>query len=278
MLQEYEKQGKEFGLTHKGEYWKILLLFSVLTPLLACIGVYGAFWLVGEVADLIASDYEFFILVFIFGYPLLLLFPLIPFISTVPLVGYGMEIIADPDEKFCSRLSRSFVHFKLRNLWISISTNLLISIPVILATLLAILLKVLYLGSYYGILGLNISILIKLGILIMVLYAVFESIKLSIYYFLVPFILALDVETNEGLARKESKNLMMNYIKETFILFFRLLLLGIPSILLIIPLIWFIPYAYATLTYYAIDRLSDGGFVSYEEDEEPVNELDSLLQ
>jgi hypothetical protein len=107
----------------------------------------------------------------------------------------------------------------------------------------------------------------NLAVVLVMLPAIYASCKLSVDYFLVPYLLALDIGLKGRTARKESKLLMKGHINETFGLFFRLLMLGILSTLLLIPLIWYVPYAYATLTFYALDLLADGGYVSYADDE-----------
>jgi hypothetical protein len=193
-------------------------------------------------------------------------------------------MLAKPDEKYGSRLSRSFVHLRVMIAVSSLLNSLIILLPVAVAIFSIPILYLKYTMGYFfepSHYSTDLStyrFLFVIGMLVLLLIATPITFKLSIDNFLVPYILALDPDGKGKTVWRESKMLMAVHYKETFGLYLRLLLMGIPSTLLIIPLIWFIPYAYATLTYVALDCLAEGGYVSYGEDEEPVNDLDSLLQ
>lgn len=279
MLKSYEEQGKEFGLTHKGDYWKILLLFSFLTHILS----YFITTVIVLALFLLVAVYGKYDLANVFLYILILFEFILYFVITVPLSGFGLELIADTNTRFSVRFSRCFDIMNLNSILGSFTTNMLFALPIILYLFIADKIHKYYFGlnpftfDTYHTLSLQELIIL----FVVFLPAIYTFCKLSVDYFLVPYLLALDVGLTGRKARKESKRLMKGHINETFGFYLRLLLLGILSTLLVIPLIWYLPYAYATLTYFAIDRLSDGDYISYEEDEEdeePVNELDSLLQ
>jgi hypothetical protein len=91
---------------------------------------------------------------------------------------------------------------------------------------------------------------------------------------LVPYILALDPDATGSYARSESADMMTGHLAEATLLGLEFLGLAIVSMFLVIPLIWFVPYMYATKTYYALTRLTDGGFVSFEEETEDEEEYE----
>lgn len=300
MLTDYEKMGKDFGLTHKKDYWLAFLTFRVLYPIIAFSIVYCIYMLSLTIGDLILTFIDYlgilpyssggsdmvsnFYLFLFFGIPILFLYPFVPVISTVPLARYRLEMLADPDDKVGSRLSRSFVNLKVSVAFRSLLTAIIILSPIAVAIFSIPILYLKYTMGYffepshYSTDLSRYGFLFVIVLLVLLLIATPITLKLSTDNFLVPYILALDPDGKGKTVWRESKMLMKVHYKETFGLYLRLLLLGIPSTLLIIPLIWFIPYAYATLTYYALDRLDVGGYVSYAEDEEPVTDLDSLLQ
>lgn len=315
MLTDYEKQGKEFSLQNKLDYWRILLISSVIPYIIIRIGllVFGFLMVIlmyiilfaliklGIVSEQDSGSYAMG-LIFLLAGPLVVLSPFLTNIITVPLAGYGIDLISNPEESFGSRFGRYFSRFKLINAIGSITTPILISLPFIIVGCLVNYISRHYFHSYNSVIELDtLSVILRspsvltdrsdlifnsitkswdnLAVVLVMLPAIYASCKLSVDYFLVPYLLALDIGLKGRTARKESKLLMKGHINETFGLFFRLLLLGILSTILVIPLICYIPYAYATLTFYALNLLETGGYVSYAEDEEEtVNELDSLLQ
>lgn len=200
-----------------------------------------------------------------------------PDIGTIPFAGYRLGLLADPDEKLGSRIVRSFGNLKIGNVLRSLQTFLINMFPLFSVL---IFIALFYLPKYYY--HFPVPPLHSILLLISLLVATLITCKLSIYNLLVPYLIVLDSDVKSwgsGKVRSTSKKMMDSHVNEMNILYFRLFLIGIPSTFLIIPLIWFIPYAYATLTNYALSILEEGGYVSYAEDEEEtVNELDSLLQ
>lgn len=261
MLKEYEQKGKEFGLNHKVEYWKILLIFSI--TLLIVIPIFSAPMML--FIFIAAAQPDLTVIYDVVLYILQLWVKIFPFVITVPLAGYGMGLIADPNDNFNLRLARCFDCLKLKSVLVSIETTFYITLPIILAVGFNNHIKDSAFGFLYSKFGMMIPVLCDSLVLIIISFAVYQSFILSFKYFLVPFILALDPETSGKEARKRSSFMMLGHLNEFIELYSKLGLLFLVSLLFIIPLFWFIPYAYATITYYALDRLEYGGYVSFAE-------------
>lgn len=65
---------------------------------------------------------------------------------------------------------------------------------------------------------------------------------------------------------------MVDYFNEAFMLSLKLLFIGLISIPLVVPLFWTISYIFSTYTLFAFDRLSEGGFIDFEEESEEESE------
>jgi hypothetical protein len=142
LLTDYEKQGKEFGLQNKLDYWRILLISSVIPYIIIRIGllVFGFLMVIlmyiilfaliklGIVSEQDTGSYAMG-LIFLLAGPLVVLSPFLTNIITVPLAGYGIDLISNPEESFGSRFRRYFSRFKLINAVGSITTPILISLP-----------------------------------------------------------------------------------------------------------------------------------------------------
>lgn len=277
LLTEYEKFGKEFGLTHKKDYLVVLILYSIVLVIIS----YSVTPIIAILFYVLALSPETIDIANVLLYMFFLLEFLLYLGITVPLSNFGLDLIANTEKSFEARYASSFNVFKLRSILGSLTTNIIIALPSLLYSFIT----TKFFGDLVvlGTLSFNFdstSNLIEFILWVLGIFITFcVTLKLIIDYFLVPFLLALDPETKGNTVRKESKKLMLNHEKEASFLAIRLILLGVISSILVIPLIWFIPYAYATLTYYALDLLAEGDYVSYAEDEEEVvNELDSLLQ
>lgn len=261
MLKEYELKGKEFGLSHKGDYLKLLLLFSIIPVIIIFIGSLLSL-LFAALVSVLFDNPE---LVPLVEASLSLLTKLISCLITVPLAWYGMEMLTSTEDPFIKRVLRCFERFSLNSVLVSIETTFYITLPIILAVGFNNHIKDSAFGLLYSKFGMMIPVLCDSLVLIIISFAVYQSFILSFKYFLVPFILTLDPETSGKEARKRSSFMMLGHLNEFIELYSKLGLLFLISLLFIIPLFWFIPYAYATITYYALDRLEYGGYVSFAE-------------
>lgn len=258
MSHGYKKQGLDFGLSHKAAYWQILLFAGSFPFLLNRVSDF--------VSGVLTTTSMPTILVYLIGLLIGFIGTIFSFILKIPMEGYGMELISNPDEGLKERLSRCLGRLKPTNLIALLTTNLYIWFPFGSCYLAIWLIKTA--GIRPGILG----ALLLLGSL----FALYESYKRLILYMLVPYILALDPDATGSYARSESADMMTGHLAEATLLGLEFLGLSIVSMVLVIPLIWFVPYMYATKTYYALTRLTAGGFVSFEETEDEEYEEESV--
>lgn len=112
----------------------------------------------------------------------------------VPMMGYSMDLVANTDEGVGSRLGRNLKKLNVNTVLASLSTGFITWMPV-LGVYLLLLFSPLLKGLAF------LSLFISLGIFIGILLSLYETVKRSILYMLVPYILALDTETKGYVAR-----------------------------------------------------------------------------
>jgi hypothetical protein len=260
-LGDYREVGKEFGSSHKGSY---LVYFVLLVVMSMAIDFIAGILLIplGFVKPIILSlgaDGE------TINSMIDVLKTVICTLIMVPMMGYSMDLVANTDEGALSRLGRNLKKLSINSVMASLSTGFITWMPILGVYVLLILAPLLK-GLAF------LSLFISLGIFIGIILSLYETVKRSILYMLVPYILALDPETKGYVARKLSMDLMVDYFNEAFMLSLKLLFIGLFSILLVVPLFWTIPYIFSTYTFFAFDRLSEGGFIDFDEEAEEESE------
>lgn len=245
MENKYKQMGKEFGYSHKGSYWFEVLVVGFLSfSVTMILGL-----LVGFESTLVSFISSF-----------------ISVATIVPVARYKLELIADPNEDAGVRLSSSFKKLNSNTLIATFITNLIISLPYALCVFIGMLFILL---GFYSSFGMGIGIII---ILIGLLY----MIKISLDYYLVSYILAINPNEDGYTARTTSKELMNGYKGELLLLQFSFIPFYILSIILILPLIWLVPYYIATMTYFVLERLDHAGYIDYDTNSEVEESEESV--
>lgn len=257
---DYRENGKEFGLSNKGAYWIyfiLLVVFSMIidfltnllfiplasvTPIILAIGIEAATikGILSVFRNIIAT------------------------VVQVPMMGYSMDLVANTEEGVGSRLGRNLKKLNLNTVLATLSTSFITWMPTLGIYVLMILASVLK--------GIPIiTMFLALGVFIGGILFLYETVKRTILYMLVPYILALEPETKGYTARKLSEDLMVAHFSEAFMLGLKLFFVALSGIF-IIPLIWAIPYVFSTYTFFAFERLSEGGFIDFDEESEEDSE------
>ena len=251
MENKYKQMGKEFGYSHKGSYWFEILLVGFLSfSVTMILGLLVGFE--SSISSLISS--------------------LISVATVVPVARYNLELIADPSEDSGVRLANSFKRLNANTLIATLITGLIIALPYILGLILGIIFIALSVGM-----GASLGLVIGS---IIILISLFYTLKVSLDYYLVSYILAINPNESGDTARSTSKEMMNGYKGDLVLLQLSFIPFYILSILLIIPIIWLVPYYVSTMTYFVLERLDHAGYIDYatnseaEEESEVVEEVE----
>jgi uncharacterized membrane protein len=236
MENKYKQMGKEFGYSHKGSYWFEILLVGFLS--------FSATMILG-----LLVGFESTLVSFISS--------LISVATVVPVARYNLDLIADPKEDSGVRLSNSFNRLNSNTIVATFITNLIVSLPYIVCVFIGMIGMIFVFEGWSSSFGLFPWIMI---ILIGLLYTV----KVSLDYYLVSYILAINPNENGSTARTTSKEMMKGYKGDLVLLQLSFIPFYILSIFLILPIIWLVPYYISTMTYFVLERLDHAGYIDYE--------------
>ena len=257
---DYSENGKEFGLSNKGAYWVYFILVVVFgmiikfmtdllfIPLVPVLSIIASLGIGAATVKGILSVFR----------------TIISTVVQVPMMGYSMDLVANTEEGVGSRLGRNLKKLSINTVLATLSTSFITWMPTLGIYVLIILASVLK--------GIPvITMFLALGVFIGGILFLYETVKRSILYMLVPYILALDPETKGYTARKLSEDLMVEHFSEAFMLLLKLFFVALTCIF-VIPSIWAVPYVFSTYTFFAFDRLSEGGFINFDEESEEETE------
>lgn len=252
MIKKYREKGKENGFTHKADYLGLVLLSSILPILLVYIlyllrNYFMFDIIVNDVGSMLISIGNCFIVYSILS---------IVSIIRIPLAYFGKSMLENPDETFSKRIVMSFKRLTVKNSIGIITSTLITVLPLMIMSALFYVF-VLFEELTTGDLTFAIAVLAtSLYVLTVCINVVQFSINLS-NYLLVPYLLGDDPQLSGKAARSKSKDLMLGYRFDFIELVTEFLCLGNISIFLIVPIIYFIPYVYATTIYFALERLTN---------------------
>lgn len=252
MINKYREKGKENGFTHKADYLGIVLLSSILPILLVYIISLLSNYLM---FDIIVNDVESMLISIgncFIVYSILSIGSLI----SIPLAYFGKSMLENPDETFSQRIVMSLKRLTVKNSIGIVTTTLITASPLLVMSVffnIFTLFETLTAGN----------LTFALAVLSASLYALSVGIGLLNFptkisnYLLVPYLLGDDPQLSGKDARSKSKELMVGYLFTFIELLTEFLCLGYIISFLIVPMIYFIPYVYATTSYLAVERLTN---------------------